>query len=85
MSSWIHTSPDLEHLEQIHRLRCAGLPTPPYTALIPHANGEMRMLEFRDSTLRDADGKIVAIEGIGKDVTLQTPREEDSAESARRA
>jgi PAS domain S-box-containing protein len=71
------TSPDYEHLERIHSLRCAGLPTPPYTALLPHVNGEMRMLEFRDTTLRDADGKIVAIEGIGKDVTLRYRAEEE--------
>ncbi len=71
------TSPDLEHLEQIHLLRCAGLPTPPYRALIPHANGQMRMMEFRDSTLRDADGKIIAIEGIGKDITERFRAEED--------
>jgi PAS domain S-box-containing protein len=35
------------------------------------------MLEFRDTTLRDADGKIVAIEGIGKDVTLRCRAEEE--------
>ncbi|HEX4413241.1 MAG TPA: PAS domain S-box protein, partial [Lacipirellulaceae bacterium] len=70
-------SPDLEHLERIHSLRCAGLPAPPYRALIPHANGELRMLEFRDSTLRDADGKIIAIEGIGKDITLRYRAEEE--------
>ena len=34
------------------------------------------MLEFRDTTVRDADGKIVAIEGIGKDVTLRHRAEE---------
>jgi PAS domain S-box-containing protein len=34
-----------------------------------HANGEVRLLEFRDVQLRDADGRVIANEGIGKDVT----------------
>jgi PAS domain S-box-containing protein len=75
------TSPDLAHLEHIDNLRRTGLPTPPYRALIPHVNGEKRMLEFRDTTLRDADGKIVAIEGIGKDVTLRYRAEEELREA----
>ncbi len=75
------TSPDLAHLEQIDNLRRTGLPTPPYRALIPHVNGELRMLEFRDTTLRDADGKIVAVEGIGKDITLRYRAEEELREA----
>jgi PAS domain S-box-containing protein len=71
------TSPELAHLEHIDNLRRTGLPTPPYRALIPHVNGELRMLEFRDTTLRDDDGKIAAIEGIGKDITLRYRAEEE--------
>jgi PAS domain S-box-containing protein len=66
----------LEYLENIHKLRRSGLPTPPYTAPIPHVNGEIRILEFHDSTLLDSDGRIIAIEGIGKDVTLRHLAEE---------
>ncbi len=68
--------PGYEHLEAMDQLRRAGLPTPLYAAQIPHVNGEMRMLEFRDTTLRDPDGRIIAIEGIGRDVTLRQQAEE---------
>jgi PAS domain S-box-containing protein len=65
-----------EYLEQLDKMRLAGIPTPPYTVALPHANGEMRVMEFRDITLCDPDGKVLAIEGIGKDVTQRHAAEE---------
>jgi PAS domain S-box-containing protein len=56
-------------MERLEQLRFAGVPTPRYTVPIPHANGETRMLEFRDMPLFDKNGKVIANEGIGKDVT----------------
>lgn len=64
---------ELEHLEQ---MRFAGIETPLYTVPVPHANGEIRMLEFRDVPLKDADGKVIANEGIGRDVTARHAAEE---------
>jgi PAS domain S-box-containing protein len=60
-----------QELERLEQMRFAGIETPLYQTPIPHANGETRMLEFRDIPLRDPDGKIIANEGIGKDVTLR--------------
>jgi PAS domain S-box-containing protein len=74
----------LKDLERLEQMRFSGVATPLYCVPIPHANGEIRMLEFRDVPLRDQDGKVIANEGIGKDVTarhaaqveLQRAREE---------
>ena len=46
--------PGYDHLELMDELRRSGIPTPLYSAPIPHANGETRMLEFRDMPLRDS-------------------------------
>ena len=67
---------EYDYLEQLDKMRIAGIATPLYSVAIPHVNGEMRMLEFRDTTLCAADGKVIAVEGIGKDVTLRRAAEE---------
>ena len=64
---------ELEHLES---MRFAGIPTPPFSAWVLHASGESRLLEFRDAPVRDADGRVVANEGIGKDITKRHEAEE---------
>jgi PAS domain S-box-containing protein len=65
--------PELEKLEQ---MRFAGIPTPAFCAPILHANGELRMLEFRDAPVLDTDGHVIASEGIGKDITRRLQAEE---------
>jgi PAS domain S-box-containing protein len=60
----------------MEQMRFAGIETPVYCVPIPHANGEIRILEIRDVPLRDHDGKVIANEGIGKDVTLRHAAEE---------
>ncbi len=65
-----------EELLRLEQMRFAGIETPLYCVPIPHANGEIRMLEFRDVPLRDHDGKVIANEGIGKDVTQRHKAEE---------
>jgi PAS domain S-box-containing protein len=56
-------------LERMERMRFAGLPTPPFSAWVLHADGRNRLLEFRDAPVTDADGRVIANEGIGKDIT----------------
>jgi PAS domain S-box-containing protein len=68
------TYPELERLE---RMRFAGLPTPPFTAAVLDANGETRIMEFTDAPVRDADGRVIANEGIGRDVTQRIRQEEE--------
>jgi PAS domain S-box-containing protein len=70
------TNPEFAHIENLDKMRLAGIPTPRYTLPIPHANGEIRVLEFRDITLCDREGKVIAVEGIGKDVTQRNAAEE---------
>jgi PAS domain S-box-containing protein len=70
------SGPALKELETLEQMSLAGAPTPPYSAPMLHANGAVRLLEFRDVQLRDADGRVIANEGIGKDVTQRRHAEE---------
>jgi PAS domain S-box-containing protein len=63
------TTPEFAELERMERMRFAGIPTPPFCAWVLHANGTSRLLEFRDAPLRNIDGRVIANEGIGKDIT----------------
>jgi PAS domain S-box-containing protein len=64
--------PELEKLEQ---MQFAGIPTPSFCAPVRNAEGEVRMLEFRDAPVLDADGRVIASEGIGKDITQRIQAE----------
>jgi PAS domain S-box-containing protein len=66
--------PELERLE---KMRFAGITTPPFCAPVLHADGSVRIMEFRDASLCDADGRVTASEGIGKDITDRIRSEED--------
>lgn len=66
--------PELERLEE---LRFAGISTPTFRAAVPHADGSERILEFRDCPVRDLSGRVVASEGIGKDVTESLRKDEE--------
>jgi PAS domain S-box-containing protein len=70
--------PELERLEE---LRFSGIATPLFLAPVIHANGETLLLEFRDAPVFDPDGRVIASEGIGKDVT-QRLRAEDALRRA---
>ena len=67
------TYPELENLE---RMRFAGVPTPLFSAAVLHANGETRIMDFTDAPVRDADGRVISNEGIGRDVTQRHQQEE---------
>jgi PAS domain S-box-containing protein len=71
------STPQYAELERMERMRFAGIPTPPFSAWVLHANGKNRLLEFRDAPVRDADGRVVANEGIGKDVTERHEKEQE--------
>ena len=63
-------------VEKVDRLRVAGLPTPLFYSPVLNANGGTRLFEFRDMPVRDADGRVIANEGIAKDVTERQQAEE---------
>ena len=63
------STPEYVELEKMEQMRFSGLETPPFSAWILHADGTSRLFEFRDAPVKDADGRVVANEGIGKDVT----------------
>jgi PAS domain S-box-containing protein len=64
-----NSTPEYVELESMERMRFAGLPTPSISAWVRHANGTNRLFEFRDAPLKDVDGRVIANEGIGKDIT----------------
>jgi PAS domain S-box-containing protein len=66
--------PKLEELEQ---MRFAGVSTPLFCGPVLHADGSVRILEFRDAPVRDMYGRVIASEGIGKDVTERLKRDKD--------
>jgi PAS domain S-box-containing protein len=65
--------PELERLE---KLRFEGFLTPPFRAPVLHASGKVLIMEFRDASVRDAEGRVVASEGIGKDITERLEKDE---------
>lgn len=64
-------------LERIERMLFAGIESPLHLAEVKHADGTVRVLELRDIILRDKDGKVIANEGIAKDVTRRQEAEEE--------
>ena len=69
--------PLLAELERHERLRFAALPSSLMLAPIKHADGETRLLEFRDSVVCNNDGQVIANEGIARDVTQRLKDEEE--------
>jgi PAS domain S-box-containing protein len=65
--------PELERLEI---MRFAGHLTPPFRAPVLHASGKVLIMEFRDASVRDAEGRVIASEGIGKDITERLEKDE---------
>lgn len=70
-------SPTFAEIENLERMHFAGLPSPMFRIAMRHANGELRMLEVRDGPVHDADGHVLASEGIVKDITKREQAEED--------
>ena len=73
-------------LEQLEQMRFAGIRDADlFIRWVPHVNGEIRLFEFRDMPVRDRDGRVIANEGIGKDVTLRHEAEKAFAKPHRGA
>lgn len=70
-------SPTFAELEHFERMVFAGIEAPLHFAEVKHANGGACMLELRDILLRDSEGKVIANEGIAKDVTRRHEAEEE--------
>lgn len=69
--------PSFADLERLERMVFAGIDVPQHIAKLAHADGSFRILELRDILLRDNEGKVVANEGIAKDVTRRHEAEEE--------
>jgi PAS domain S-box-containing protein len=74
---FVDTDHDLyPQLEELEQMRFAGIATPLFRAPVVHTSGEVRLLEFRDAPVLDADGHVIASEGIGKDITQRLKADE---------
>lgn len=72
------SDPDLAKLEEYERLRLLGVPTPSFlTAPILRADGKTIVIEFTDMQVRDSEGRVVANEGICRDITQRLANEEE--------
>ncbi len=69
-------SPTFADLEHVERMVFAGIEAPLHLAEMKHAHGGIRILELRDIQLRDSEGKVIANEGIAKDVTSRHEAED---------
>jgi diguanylate cyclase (GGDEF)-like protein/PAS domain S-box-containing protein len=58
-----------ENEQQIRRQLISGQRPEPYVVDYFTASGEVRQIEYRDSPVFDQHGRLIAIEGIGRDVT----------------
>lgn len=63
-------------LEEFERLQFAGISIPSFVVSVPHVNGEVRIFEFRDTLVRDENGRVIFTEGIGKNITERHRAEE---------
>lgn len=70
-------SPTFADLERVERMVFGGIEAPSHLAEMKHANDGVRVLELRDILLRDSEGKVIANEGIAKDVTRRHEAEEE--------
>lgn len=70
-------SPTYAELEHVERMVFAGIEPPSHFAAMIHAHGNVRILELRDILLRDSEGRVIANEGIAKDVTRRHEAEEE--------
>jgi PAS domain S-box-containing protein len=66
--------PELERLEE---MRFSGGTTPPFRAPVIDAAGRIRILQVRDAAVRDAEGRVIASEGICKDITDRLEEDEE--------
>lgn len=71
---------DLTHelypaLNERDGMRETGATMPPFRAPVVHASGKVLIMEFHDIPLRDAEGRVIGNEGIGKDITERLERD----------
>jgi len=57
-------------------LTLQGIPQPPYEVNIWHKDGSSRWLEVQEVPVLDAEGRVVAVEGVAQDITERKQAEE---------
>lgn len=61
---------------QISRQLKVGLRPEPYRIEYPDIHGETKIIEYRDSPVLDEQGRLIRVEGIGRDVTVDVALQE---------
>jgi PAS domain S-box-containing protein len=73
--------------QAVHRhteLTLQGIPQPPYEINIWHKDGSSRWLEVQEVPVFDAEGRVIAVEGVAQDITERKQAEEALRESEER-
>ena len=65
-----------EQARQHRRLVCSGERPPAYPIEIRHRNGEIHRFEISECPILDPQGAVLAVEGIGHDITQRTLAED---------
>ncbi len=74
--TYLTDNPINQDVEQKTDKAIQGLKQPPYMTEIFHESGERRWLEISEASVFDDDGKVIAVEGLAKDITDQKQMEE---------
>ena len=69
-------NPINESLNASYQAAIAGHPPEHHECELRHADGTTRFLEYMDVPVRDDDGRVIAVEGIARDVTARRCAEE---------
>lgn len=66
-------------------LSCQGVEQPPYLVEVLHKDGSLRLLEVTEVPVKDAEGQVLAVEGLAHDLTEKTQLEQQLLASERMA
>ena len=64
-------------------LSIQGIRQPPYEVNVWHKDGSSRWLEVQEVPVLDAEGKVIAVEGVAQDITERKQAEEALRQSER--
>lgn len=68
-STYLTDNPINKEVENHTRLGVRGILQPKYEVEIYHKDGSSRLLEVQESPIKNAQGRVISVEGIAKDIT----------------
>ncbi len=74
--TYLTDSPINDQVEQKTRFAMRGVQQPSYEVEVKHADGSVHLLDMTEVPLFDADGLVMAVEGVARDITERRRAEE---------